>query len=319
MLSICLKSFVVHSSSLLCVICLLCLTGCGDSSDPESTGSEARSKRLEVVTSNYPLFYFTMQMTKGMDQAFDVTLPDFPDDPAQWQPQKEDIVLLQSADLVVTNGAGYENWLNWVSVPSANVLNTAEQLGHRLIEQSETIKHQHGPGGDHSHSVVAFTTWLDPVLAASQADAITAELVSRSAEHQDRLRQNLTDLQVRFKTLDEDLADVLSGLEEPVLFSHPVYQYLEARYALNAVSLHWEPREQPDTAQWIELQQILKTHPARLLIWEDTPTRETVERLAEFGIRSVVFRTAARETGPGDYFEVMKENVAEISAALADF
>ena len=38
----------------------------------------------------------------------------------------------------------------------------------RYIE-GETYTHSHGPGGDHEHGELAFTTWLDPTLAVEQA------------------------------------------------------------------------------------------------------------------------------------------------------
>ena len=42
--------------------------------------------------------------------------------------------------------------------------------------------------------------------------------------------------------LDTALAKVLSEhADSPLLGSHPVYQYLAARYVLNARAVHWEP------------------------------------------------------------------------------
>jgi len=38
-------------------------------------------------------------------------------DPVNWKPGSEAIARMQSADLVILNGAGYETWLGWVSLP----------------------------------------------------------------------------------------------------------------------------------------------------------------------------------------------------------
>ncbi len=46
--------------------------------------------------------------------------------------------------------------------------------------------------------------------------------------------------------LDAELqASVAGNPELPVLFSHPVYQYLAHRYGLSARSVHWEPDQMP--------------------------------------------------------------------------
>ena len=102
----------------------------------------------------------------------------------------------------------------------------------------------------------------------------------------------------------------------PVLFSHPVYQYLERRYGINGESLHWEPDEAPSTPAWIELQQLVSSHPATIMLWEDEPIEETRARLADAGIVNVPFQTAANRPEEGDYLEVMKKNAERLTQAL---
>ena len=85
---------------------------------------------------------------------------------------------LQAADLVLLNGAGYEGWLNFVSLREERLVNTTAGLADRLLLLEEAVVHQHGPEGEHSHAGNAFTTWLDPTLAAVQALAIERALAS---------------------------------------------------------------------------------------------------------------------------------------------
>ena len=114
--------------------------------------------------------------------------------------------------------------------------------------------------------------------------------------------------------LDSRLAQVFDSFNgQPVLFSHTVYQYLQRRYGINGESVHWEPHEEPTTSAWIALKQILATHPATIMIWEDQPLPSTAERLSDAGIAIVPFRTAANRPDEGDYFSIMRDNVARLA------
>ena len=81
-------------------------------------------------------------------------------------------------------------------------------------------------------------------------------------------------------------------------------------------SVHWEPDQEPTTSAWIALQQISTTHPASIMIWEDEPLAATAKRLADAGIRTVVFQTMAIRPNEGDYLSVMRANVERIAGSL---
>jgi zinc transport system substrate-binding protein len=94
--------------------------------------------------------------------------------------------------------------------------------------------------------------------------------------------------------------------------SHPVYDYLARGYGLNIRSVHWEPDEIPTTEQMLELNSILKDHPAKWRIWEGEPIKESVDRLKAIGIQSVVFDPCGNMPGQGDFMSVMRQNVENL-------
>jgi zinc transport system substrate-binding protein len=182
----------------------------------------------------------------------------------------------------------------------------------------ETV-HQHGPAGEHSHTGTAFTAWLDPSLAIRQAQTIEQALSALTPEHSHNFKTNLAGLRERLQSLDRDLQQAFQALDgEALIFSHPVYQYLQARYGLNGLSLHWEPEELPGTRAWIDLHEILGRHPATLMIWEDDPLVETREQLQRSGIHSVSFQTASNRPAAGDYFDVMKANLERLESVAME-
>jgi zinc transport system substrate-binding protein len=124
-------------------------------------------------------------------------------------------------------------------------------------------------------------------------------------------------LEQELMQLDSRLAEVFAKLDgRPVLFSHPVYQYLQHHYGINGRSVHWEPEQEPTTTAWIAVQQIITTHSATIMIWEDEPLTSTAQRLSDAGVTSVYFHTVANRPGHGDYLSAMRANVERIASAL---
>jgi len=286
---------------------LLLLAACGGESTPESAVVAVDKVRPLIIASNFPLYFFAREIAGDSAEVIFLSMEG---DPVNWKPGSEAIARMQSSDLLILNGAGYETWLGWVSLPDEILLDTSAGFRDRLLPQEEETVHQHGPEGAHSHQGLAFTIWLDPTLAMEQASVIEqaiSEMVPRNqAAHQARLAS----LHASLAGLDEELRIAFETFgDQAILFSHPVYQYLAARYGLNGVSVHWEPGEDPGIKAWIDFQDVLRSHPAKLMIWEDEPGDVTADQLEQLGIKPVPFHTASNPPEGSDYFEVMNANL----------
>ncbi len=275
------------------------------------------SDAVVVFTTNYPLAYFARRIGGDWVSVEFHAPPGI--DPAYWSPSPEDVAAYQGADLVLLNGAGYEGWVAKTSLPDSKLVNTSAGFEDMYIVAEEAVLHTHGPEGEHEHENVAFTTWLDPVLAIEQArairDALAAQLPGAEA-----------DLQEGFAALETDLTEIDARLEawaadrsgQPLLASHPVYQYLARRYDLNLRSVHFEPDELPTTGGWRGLAARLEGHEAEWMLWEASPLDETRELLAgEYGVGSVVFDPCGNRPESGDYISVMLANVESLEALPA--
>ena len=310
---------MIFLRALLIVIVLL-FAACGGE-DRKAKSADPRATELRtalVVASNYPLYFFASRIAKGVNDAPEIVLLDIDGDPAFWTPDTQQIQLLQSANVVILNGAGAEPWLDWITIDQRRLANTSASSADRLIALVDVVVHQHGPQGEHSQQRTAFTTWLDPQLAIAQAQAVASELIDLAPRGETAFRDNLATLLQELTALDLRLAQAFERLgSRPVLFSHPVYQYLERRYGINGESVHWEPHEEPTTSAWIALQQILSTHPATIMIWEDQPLPSTAERLSNSGIEIISFHTVVNRPDEGDYFSIMRDNLERLAIATA--
>jgi len=267
--------------------------------------------KLRVYTVNYPLAYFAERIAGDLAE---VTFPVPPDvDPAFWMPDAETIAAYQAADLILLNGADYAKWTTKVSLPRSRTVDTSRAFRDAYIRASEGVSHSHGPGGEHTHGGVAFTTWLDLSRAAQQAEAVAQALIRRRPEAKEQIDRNLQSLQGDLLQLDERIVETTrTDPSRPVLASHPVYQYLARRYGLNLRNVMWEPDAVPSEGQWNELERILREHPAKWMIWEGEPAEETVERLRALGVESVVFSPCANRPSAGDFLTVMAESAGSL-------
>ena len=274
-------------------------------------GEGCAGERLNIYVVNYPLQYFAERIAGEHAR---VVFPAPADvDPAYWMPDAKTISDYQRADLILINGANYAKWVNKVTLPRFRMVNTSAASKDRYIEADEILTHSHGGEGKHGHEALAFTTWIDFSLAAEQAKAIAKALSRKKPALRDTFQKNYEELKRELLKLDRDIKEVVSKDRSRVLVvSHPVYDYFARGYGLNMRSVHWEPDEIPMTEQMLELHSILRDHPAKWMIWEGEPIKESVKRLKAIGLQSVVFDPCANAPDQGDFMSVMRQNVENL-------
>ena len=292
----------------------LILASCGKQDTP-SSGTAAKSGKPVVMVANYPLKYFAERIGGGL---VDVRFPAPADeDPAFWQPDDKAVAAYQEADLILMNGATYSKWAEQVTLPASKLVDTSAGFKANLIEVKDAVTHSHGPGGDHSHGGTAFTTWIDFSQAMDQATATRTALSRLLPNDGAKLDANLKSLVDDLNALDARMKAVGAKMNNaPVMASHPVYQYFARRYAINLKAVLWEPETVPDDKAMEELKAIIATHPAKWMIWEGEPAKESVEKLKALGIASVVFDPCGNTPESGDFRSVMQANIEAMEKAF---
>ena len=278
------------------------------------SGQALAQETPRVVTVNYALQYMAERLLDG-DAEVVFPVPDDVD-PSFWRPSIADITAIQSADLIVLNGAGFASWVDRVSLPRSKTVTTAAGLAERFII-TETITHSHGDGGEHAHEGLAAYTWLDLTMAAAQAEAMADAITARDLAAPDGVAERLTDLLADFEQLDRDTRTRLANAQGVAMIAtHPRYQYLARRYALNINALEWEAGAMPTPAQLDALDTLAAETGAGVIIWEAAPPPEAIAAAAERGLQSAVFPPLAQIAEPRDFVAAFSAGVDAISNAV---
>ena len=293
---------------ILLIILFLSLAG-------SASATDKKGGPLTVYVVNYPLKYFAERIGGNHVDAVFPAPPDV--DPAYWIPNIATIAGYQQADLILLNGAAYAKWVDKVSLPRSKLVDTSSKFKKQYIRLADTMTHSHGPEGEHAHEGVAFTTWLDFQLAGRQAEAIAKAFSRKEPALQATFQKNFAILQKDLQELDSNIRNIVSkSPSQPMIASHPVYDYFSKRYGLNMKSVHWEPDEALTEEQWLDLQAMLKHHPAKWIIWEGEPIPETRDKLMSIGIKSLVFNPCGNVPSQGDFLIMMRQNVINLKHAF---
>ena len=273
-------------------------------------------ERPRIIAVNYALKYLAEQL---VGDAAEVIYPVPEDvDPSFWRPSIADISAIQSADLILLNGAGFATWIDRVSLPRSRLVNTSAAIKDQYIV-TKSITHSHGDGGEHSHEGLASYVWLDPTLAAAQAEAVANAISRRNLAPDSDVEARLASLLAELEALDAQAAsDLAAATDVQMIATHPRYQYFAARYGLSVSSLEWEAGDMPSPEQLSDLEALIGQTGARVLLWEAEPPAAALDAAAELGLANVIFEPLARMPDNPAMTEVFAQAVREISQAASE-
>jgi zinc transport system substrate-binding protein len=264
-----------------------------------------------VYVTSYPLKRFAESIASN---SVHIVFPVPADmNPIFWMPDPGTIADMQKADLIVLNGATFEKWLAFVSLPPSKLVDTSTEFKAAYIRVKDAVTHSHGAQGEHTHVGIHYATWLDFNLAVRQARVIEKAFSALLPEQKPSFNANYQRLSEALKRLDRLAASIGGDIgARPLLASHPFLEYFARRYSLNLKSLHWFHGSVPDAGQWKEFKEILKQHPAKWMIWEAQPVGASIEKLKSVGIDSIVFNPCYSAPSDGDFVVTMEKNLENL-------
>lgn len=275
-----------------------------------------------VVTSFYPVWLLTLNLTQGID-GLTVRNLAAPDTGClhDYQLQTGDMKALADADLFLVNGAGMESYLDLVfsAFPDLPVAEAAE--GIPLLYTGDALQ----IGASEESEEPNAHLWLSAGNAQLMAENLARAISDHFPQYQEAVEANLTDLKSRLTVLDQELRDGVSALpRRGIITFHEAFPYFAAAYGLDVLAVvNREPGENLTPTQLAEL--------ADAIVALGTPPLFVEPQYEDLSARTLAAETGAKiftldpvVTGPAedvplDYYEtVMRQNLAELRKALGD-
>ena len=303
--------------SILLAALLLIAAGC---SAPQSGEKESR---LTVVTSTYPVYLFTSAVCDGVEGVtverlntgetsclHDYTL------------SVDDMRMLESADVVVLNGAGLEDFLtDALATSSAQVIDCSE--GVDLLENL-THDHEEGDEEGHDHGHYDPHYWMDPRNAALAVSSILNGLWEAdpdyAAEYQDNAEQATVLLNSWQPELQETLAQ--SGVEVSGLITfHDGFQYFAKAFDFPLLAaIEEEAGSEASAKEITEITQLVKEYEIPVIFTEvngSDATAQAISRETGCQVAQLTMLMDGPDAELSNYYDGLKSNIAAVVNGFA--
>src|SRR3989344_1342982 len=266
-----------------------------------------KSKQIKVVTSLYPLYFFTREIGKKFIQINNLTPTGF--EPHDYEPTIQDIQRIEESNLLIVNGFGLEPWVKKLqynlSKNHIKLVSVAEQvITPHSVEKEGKISDPH--------------IWLDPVLAQQEVAIIAQTLIMIDPIHRLSYTTNSKILKEKLNTLDQDFISGLQNCTQKyIITSHNTVGYVSARYPLDPIAIQGIiPEQEPTPHKLAQTSTFAKKNNTHYIFFENLINRRFVDTVAkEIGAQTLLFNpieglTEVEQQNGADYFSVQRENLS---------
>lgn len=295
------------------VMSAVLLSGCGQSKvsdSPTNSNSDGTKKNFTIVTSFYPMYITTINITKGvqgvevinMTKAQTGCLHDY-------QLTPEDLKTLEKANAFVINGAGMEAFLD-------KAIKQQPQL--KMIDASKNIELLKDEKGEENPHV-----WVSISNAILQVKNITEQLATTDPENAAKYKSNANEYLKRLESLRDKMHKSLDGTtEKDIITFHEAFPYFAKEFNLTIVAvIEREPGTEPSPKELAETIDKVKAAHIKALFAEPQYPSKVAETIAkETNVKIYTLDPAvtgeAKPDAYDDYLNIMEKNLQTLQEAL---
>lgn len=273
----------------------------------------ARSNKLHVAASFYPLYFFSSQI--GGERARVINITPAGAEPHDYEPTAQDIAQIERSKLLILNGGGFEAWGDSIkqnlNAGNTLILTVGEGLTHlQAKEERESTTDPH--------------IWLSPPLAEEIVDRITQGFLKVDPVNRDYYRSNAASLKSDLAELDKEFRVGLRRCSEKnIVTSHAAFGYLASDYGLHQVPIAGlSPDAEPSPRQLADIIKFARRNKIQYIFFESLVSPKLSETIArEVGAKTLVLNPieglSDKEVSQGKtYFSEMRNNLANLRTAL---
>jgi len=312
-----LQKLYLRRFSALLFIAMLLLNACQPAPAPEKQVQGLKVLATETFLADIA------QNVAGKRLTVEALLP-VGVDPHAFEPTPRDIARIAGCDLLIINGAGFEQWLEKTLVAAGGkhtVIEASAGLASRTPREGEqaVLEDEHGASDPHF--------WLDPLNVVHYVENIRAALIQADPQGEEIYTQNAQAYIEQLKQLDAWIAAQVEQIPQDrrrIVTNHESFGYFADRYGfeiIGAVVPNVSSSAAPSAQQLARLVDSIRSANAPAIFLETGSNPQLANQIAqETGIKVVsnLYTHSISEAGgeAPTYLEMMRANTRKIVEAL---
>lgn len=315
----------IVSLSIAMVMLITASAGCSNKNTSNSNDKPV------VYTSFYAIYDFTKRIAGDKIEVQNIISPGV--EAHHWEPSASDVKKLETADMLIINGVGFEGWVDKVTTSLSNkelqIIDTSKGVELIEIDSGETHSHdehdEHGDEHDHSHGEYDPHIWTSLNNAIKQMENIKNALSALDEENKEYYEANFNEQKEKFLELDREFKTDSENFDPKTLIvSHKAFGYLCKDYNLEQIALRGISAEnEPDAGTLAEIVKTIREKNVNSIFYEEFINPKVSETVAnEVGAKLYVLSPAEtisqEQIDKGeDYLTVMRKNLETLKEALS--
>lgn len=267
-----------------------------------NTGS---SGKPIIVTSFYPLYYFTTQIVGDKAEVYNITPAGA--EPHDYEPTTADMIRIEDSRLLILNGVKLEAW--------GDKIKDTIKGSNTVVVEVGTVLAQQMPDPH---------IWLSPVLAKKEVAAILNQLKIIDPDNAATYQSDALKLEDELDRLHQEyLTGLRSCSKKVIITAHAAFGHLAREYGLRQVPIAGlSPDEEPSPQKLVEVAAFARKNEVTAIFFESLVSPKFSETIAhEIGAKTFVLNPieglSDTEIAAGHtYLTEMQANLATLKNAL---
>lgn len=302
---------------LFCILLLITACQKKDERQPEA-------KKLEVVTTLFPLYDFARNIGGGHAEIFLLIPPGV--ESHGFEPRPEDIIRINRADIFIYTGKYMEPWVEKIlkGIDNKSLVVIDSSKGIRLMERHEREGHGHYHG--RRDEEMDPHIWLDFGNAQMMLDNMLEGFIKADAANADVYRKNTETYKAKLSLLDNKFREGLASCKTRYFIhgGHYAFGYMARRYGLEYISAYqgFSPDSEPSAKHLGELVKKMKKHNIKHVFYEELLSPRIADTIAKETGATLLKLNAAHNISKEDFdknitfIALMEQTLANLRTGL---
>ena len=287
-------------------------------SDSANNSEVIENSKLKVISSFYPLHEFSQEI--GQDKVDTILLTPIGVEPHDWEPTIKDVQQMQTADLIIINGIGFETWVESLEDNdfSGIIIDTSNGILVESPEEGHEEGHEEESNDKHNHSLGDPHIWLNPVLAKTQVQNIANGFSNSDPENREFYQKNAATYVKQLDDLDSKIRTELSSCKTDFIAFHDAFSYFADEYGLTQHTILSSNNPHGEASARTLEKVILEAKELniKVIFSEESVNQKTSEIIANEIGGKVLILSPLEVVTDGTYISKMKENLENLKEAL---